>query len=153
METEELKTLESLQLLCSKKECCSRELMQKALRRLDGDEDAARRVVESLKSEGFCNDARYAGAFAREKSALTGWGPVKIKQALAAKGIPRDIAQAALEEIDEERSSERLTKLLAARWRALEGDPYARFKLLKYALSRGYEYEQVRERIEKLIKS
>ena len=37
-----------------------------------------------------------------------------------------------------------MRKLLDAKARSLEGDPQARFKLIKYALSRGYEYEDVK---------
>lgn len=139
------KVLDSLQALCSRQECCTSDLLGKAVRRLEGDRAAAEEVVSALVADGFADNRRYAAAFAREKASITGWGPVKIRQALAAKGISREEIEEALPEIDSERASAKLQKLLEGKWRTLEGDPYARFKLLKYALSRGYEYSAVED--------
>ena len=152
MEENAKKVLDWLQNLCSKKECCTSELLQKALRRLEGDKPAAEEVVGSLVQDGYADDFRYAAAFAREKSSLTGWGPVKIRQALAVKGISRSVIDAALDEIDEERAGAKLDKLLLTKWKTLEGDPYAKFKLLKYALSRGYDYDTVKDRVHEIIR-
>ncbi len=145
MDEKGLKVLDSLQNLCSKKECCSSEVFRKAFQRLEGDRKAAEEVVAALVKDSFVDDRRYAAAFAREKSALTGWGTIKIRQALLAKGISRSDIDEALPEIDSERAASRLRKLLEAKWKLLEGDPYSRFKLLKYALSRGYEYSEVED--------
>ena len=139
------KVLDALQNLCSKQECCTSDLLRKALRRLEGDRPAAEEVVASLVADGFADDRRYAAAFAREKSALTGWGTIKIRQALLAKGISRSDIDEALPEIDPERASAKLRKLLEAKWKLLDGEPYGRFKLLRYALSRGYEYSEVED--------
>ena len=139
------KALDALQALCSRQECCTTDLLRKAINRLDGDRRAAEEVVSSLVADGFADDGRYAAAFAREKSSITGWGPIKIRQARAAKGISREAIDKALPEIDPDRASEKLRKLLEHKWKTLEGDPYARFKLLRYALSRGYEYSAVED--------
>ena len=66
---------------------------------------------------------------------------------LATKGIKGEIADAALADIDEDSADARLERLLAAKARTLEGDPQARLKLIKYALSRGYEYSQVQKHL------
>lgn len=137
------KVYSSLSNLCSKQECCSRDIYRKALRKLDGDEQGAAEVVAELVREKYVDDFRYASAFAREKSSITGWGPVKIIYALAAKGIDRSIAQEALGEIDSDRADEKLLKVVTAKAKALEGDPQARLKLIKFALTRGYEYSQI----------
>ena len=86
------KVLSRLQMQCSKREYCSRDIMQKALKAMEGDAEAAGRILEELRKDRFVDDLRYAAAFAREKSRLTGWGPVKISFALAAKGIDRDLS-------------------------------------------------------------
>lgn len=142
------KVLASLQRLCSKQECCSSAVFDKALRKLEFDRDAAAEVLESLVADGFVDDSRYAAAFAREKAGITGWGPVKIRYALAAKGIRGTVVDDALGEIDCGSADTRLRKLLEARKASLEGDPQIRLKLIRFALSRGYEYEKV----EKLLK-
>ncbi|MBO4610886.1 MAG: RecX family transcriptional regulator [Bacteroidales bacterium] len=144
------KLLDRLQNLCAKQECCSADMLHKALKALDYDRAAAQEVVDALVSDGYVNDARYAAAFAREKSSITGWGPVKIKFALAAKGIKGETAQAALEEIDPNRADAKLRKLLENKWKTLKEDPQGKLKLIKFALSRGYEYEQIREVIEEI---
>lgn len=90
-----LKVLNMLQARCSRSECCSRDMRTKALKALDGDEEAAERIVASLVADKFVDDLRYASAFAREKSSLSGWGVQKISFALTGKGIDRQtIAQA-----------------------------------------------------------
>ena len=52
------------------------DIRRKALKALEGDGEAADRVVASLVKDKFVDDRRYAAAFAREKSALQWWGTV-----------------------------------------------------------------------------
>ena len=138
------KVLVSLQGRCVRREYCRAEMRQKALKALDGDEAAAVEVLDSLVEDGFVDDARYAGAFAREKAVLDGWGPVKIRYMLKAKGIGSADIDSALESIDAVAAAEKLDKLLAAKAKSLQGDPHARLKLIKYALSRGYNYDDIK---------
>lgn len=144
MDDRQKKILDRLENQCARRECCSSDVLRKATELLEGDEAAAREVLGSLTEGGFVDDSRYAAAFAREKSGITGWGPYKIRLALAAKRIPKELVDAALEEIDGSRAGQKLRRLLEAKWKTLEGDEAAKFKLLRYALSRGYEYEQIR---------
>ena len=143
MDEETKKVLSRLESLCSKSEYCISDVRTKALKALGGDSSRAAEVVESLLADAYVDEHRYAAAFAREKSSLTGWGPVKISFALRGKGIPQEVISGAMEEIDGEAADARLRRLLAAKAKTLEGDPQARLKLIKYALSRGYEYSQV----------
>ena len=137
------KLLERYERQCARMEYCSSDIRRKALKALGGDADAAEKIVASLVKDGFVDDRRYAGAFVREKSALQGWGEAKLRFMLAGKGISRDVIADALTEIDAEKASARLEKLLQAKARTLEGDPAFRLKLLKFGLSRGYSYDDV----------
>ena len=121
--------------------------MAKALKALEGDAALAGEVVASLVKERFVDDLRYAGAFASEKARLTGWGPVKIRFALRAKGIEQALIEEALDTVDIQAATGKLSKLLDAKAASLEGDPQKKFKLIKFALSRGYEYDQIRDYI------
>lgn len=144
MNTEQYaKVLSRLQDLCAKRECCSSEIFSKALSALDGDREKAAELLESLKADGYVSDFRYASAFAREKAALTGWGSVKISYMLAGKGIAKDVISKALEEIDEESADKKMMSLLEAKKRSLEGDPQIKLKLIRFGLSRGYEYDKI----------
>ena len=142
--------LNRLQKLCSKAEYCRADVYRKALKDLEGDAEAAGKVVEQLVTDKYVDDARYASAYAREKAGLQGWGPVKIRFQLRAKGVSDADIASALQEIEPEKADARLEKLLAAKARTLEGDPQFRLKLLKFALSRGYEYDTVEAVLKKI---
>ena len=142
--------LDKLEALCAKREYCVSDIRRKAIERLDGDRQAAEELVQSLIGNKFVDDARYASAFAREKSGLQGWGPIKIRFQLRAKGISDSIITEALSEIDCTKARTRLEKLLENKWRSLSDDPQGRLKLIKFALSRGYEYEDTEPLIKRI---
>ena len=142
--------INQFQAQCAKREYCAGDIRRKALEKLEWNREAAEEVVASLVADKFVDDARYASAFAREKSSLQGWGPVKIRFQLRAKGISDADICAALEEIDAEKASARLEKLLANKWHTLQDDPQGRLKLIKFALSRGYEYEEIESLIRQI---
>ena len=134
---EEKKVLERLQRQCARMEYCVSDIRRKALKALEGDAEAADRVVASLLKDKFVDDRRYAAAFAREKSALQGWGAVKIRFLLRGKGISDEIISEALAEIDADKAASKLDKLAADNYRLLKDDPQCKLKMLKALLSRG----------------
>ena len=150
---EEGKVLERLQRQCARAEYCPSDVYRKALRALDGDAEAAARIVASLVKDRFVDEARYASAFAREKSSLQGWGAVKIRFQLRGKGIPDEVIAEALREVDPEKAASRLDRLAAERYRRLQGDPQCRLKLLKNLLSRGYGYDEVEQAVSRVMKN
>ena len=147
---EEAKSLARLQRLCSRAEYCRSDVYRKALKDMEGDAAAAGRITDSLVQDRYVSDVRYASAFAREKASLQGWGPVKIRFQLRGKGISEADITAALQEIDAADASNKLERLLTAKARSLQGDPQFRLKLIKYALSRGYEYDAVETALERI---
>ena len=149
---EEKKVLERLQRQCARMEYCISDVRRKALKALEGDADAAERIVASLVRDCFVDDRRYAAAFAREKAALQGWGVVKIRFQLRGKGISDEIITEALQEIDPAKAASKLDKLAADRYRLLKDDPQCRLKLLKALLSRGYGYDEVEAAVKRVMK-
>ena len=141
------KVLDRLQAQCSKREYCVSEIRQKLFKALAGDTSRADEVLGSLLADRFVDDAWYASAFAREKAALTGWGPVKIRYSLRAKGIAPSTIDAAMMEIDAGKAKDKLDKLLENKRKSLEGDPQIKLKLIKFLLSRGYEYSDTQDLI------
>ncbi len=146
------KVLDRLQSQCVKREYCRSDIFRKALTALEGDRAAAERLVESLVADRFVDDVRYASAFAREKARLSGWGPVKISFALRGKGISRDAISEALGEIDPEEADRRMVSVLETKYRTLEGDPQEKFKLLRFGLTRGYDYEKIAPVVDEIMK-
>jgi regulatory protein len=111
-------------------------------------------VLAELIERRFIDDERYAAAYTREKVRTSGWGARKIALALAAKGISREIIATALgEHIDGEAQSARLEKYLERKLpRVKAASPWElRSKLTRYGLSLGYDYETVKEAVEKIV--
>ena len=153
MDEKAKKILSSLQAQCVKREYCVKDIRAKALKATEGDEALTDELVSSLVEDRFVDNLRYAGAFAREKSAISGWGPVKIAYALAAKGIDRETVREALGDTDEAASDRKMESVIAAKYRTLEGDPQVKLKLLRFALSRGYSYDQVKDSVDNIVKN
>ena len=137
------KILNNLRRQCSRREYCSKDVLAKAEKALEGNREEALKILQSLIEEKYVDDLRYAEAYARDKSSIAGWGEVKIRYMLSAKGIDRDTISKALEEIDVKKADDRLHKLLENKYRILKDDPQWRMKLLRFALGRGYSYDEV----------
>jgi len=58
-----------------------------------------------------------------------------------------------MSEIEEPKAARKLESVLAAKYRTLQGDPQCKLKLLKFALSRGYEYQEVSSILDLIIKN
>ena len=140
---DEAKVTDRMRNLCSRREYCSSDIMKKAAAALDGDEDMAAEIVSKLIDEKYIDDLRYASAFARDKSSISGWGEVKIRYMLSAKGIAR--------EVDDAKKVDRLEKLMENKARSLKGDAQARLKMLRFGMGRGYRYDEVAEVTDRII--
>ena len=130
--------------LCATRECCRSDIRRKLAVLPEAEAEA---VLETLCREGFVDDARYARAFARDKSSLQGWGSLKIKLALQRKAIDAQVINAALEEIDEKAAGDRMEQVLRAKWKTLAHEEDATRKqarFFRYALGRGYGYEEIK---------
>lgn len=147
------KILDNLRRQCSRREYCSSDILKKVEKALGGDTDQAAKVLETLVKEKYVDDLRYAEAFARDKSAIAGWGAVKIRYMLSSKGIEREKISMALEEIDPGKADDRLKKLIENKYKSLKDDPQCRLKLLRFALGRGYSYDEVSAVIDSLLRS
>jgi regulatory protein len=144
MDPETGRILNRLMRQCAAREYCCNDIRRK-LAALPSPEAAE--VLERLCREGYVDDARYARAFARDKSALQGWGNLKIKLALQRKGIGESAIAEALSEIDGAAATARLEQVLGAKWKTLQRETDARrreAKFFRYGLGRGYSYEEIK---------
>ncbi|MGN1210529.1 MAG: regulatory protein RecX [Candidatus Cryptobacteroides sp.] len=142
---------------CSRREMCSGDILSKAaeaLAKAGEDEEciaaSAGEILTELKKDGYVDDLRYACAFVRDKSALTGWGCIKIRFALQAKKIEREIIDEALLSADPSRSKEKMTRLAEAKAHSLVDDPAMKLKLLRFLLGRGYSYQEAAPVVEQI---
>lgn len=141
---EKEKLLGRMMRLCAGRECCRSDLRRK----LDTLPPAeAEDVLDTLCREGYLDDARYARAFARDKSALQGWGSRRIQLALQKKQIDAADIAAALSSIDAPAAEARMEQVLGAKWKTLarEEDPARKqAKFFRYGLGRGYGYDEIK---------
>lgn len=142
-EQDMIRLTDRLRRLCSRREYCSSDILKKAAAALEGNTEGAQKILDILVSEKYVDDLRYASAYAREKAMISGWGEVKIRYMLSSKRIDRTLIDRALAEIDSDKADSRLQKLLENKARTLKADPQIRLKLLRFALGRGYQYDDV----------
>jgi regulatory protein len=128
-----------------RKERATAELADWLRRRGYGDRevDAA---IAGLVEAGELDDERFARAYAEDKRTLRGWGSERIREGLAARGIPEPLIEAALADESEADQAARAGALLAARDRPLADDA-DRARALGFLTRRGYDYDIAHEAI------
>ena len=144
--------LSSLMRLCARAERSSGDA--KRLMATWGVEESERAgVLQRLIKERFIDDERYAEAFVREKSRLSGWGEYKIRTALQRKGIATDIIKTALQQLTPEQNRERLTERLTRKLRTVKysSNYDLKNKLVRYGLSLGFTMDEVIQCVEPLL--
>lgn len=143
--------LQSLMRLCSRAEKSSGDALR-LMHRWGVPEAEQQGVLDKLITQRFIDDRRYAEAYVREKSQLSGWGTRKIAMQLRQKGVDKDIITEVLAALDDDdmrqRLRERLERKLRTTKAATEYD--LRGKLLRHALSAGYDYDITVEIIDEL---
>ena len=72
--------------------------MRAHLHRRGIDDGVARAAVDELGAQGYLDDGRFAHLFVQDKRHLEQWGNDRIRRALLGRGIPEDVADAALSE-------------------------------------------------------
>lgn len=168
--------LDRMRMLCSRREYASSEMFRKisaSLARscpeMEEDESArlAAEAVASLIKDRYVDDMRYACAFARDKAVISGWGTLKIRRALAVKGLGKDVIDDALAAVDLHESSDKMEKVLKTKFMSLRSSlsrksgklsseklpmkQDLRMRLLRFAAGRGYGYEEAAPVVERLI--
>lgn len=141
----DVKILNALMRACSLGELCTYDVVRRLERRAAVDGGA---ILAKLKEDGYVDDARYAGAFARDKSALAGWGPARIRTALRLKGIDESLIGEALNSVDSDVAEKKMRTVLENKWKTLsrqEDGSKKQAKFIRFALSRGYSYTQAIE--------
>ena len=141
------KALDKMRRLCSRREYCVSDIRTKLMKELEGDAQKVETALNKLIEDRYVDDLRYATVYARDKASISGWGATKIRYMLSAKGVAKDVISEALNEVDESKATSRLEKLLEHKYKSLKDDPQWKIKLLRFALGRGYSYDEVSDQI------
>ena len=136
----------TLAALCAQAEHCQYEMVEK-MRRWELDDEAQARVMQRLVSERYVDDERYARAFVKDKVRYNKWGRRKVEQALWQKHIDEDIRQQVLDEVDDDEYLSVLKPLLQQKRRSTKAanDYELNQKLVRFAVSRGFTYDIIRQ--------
>ncbi|MCC8088926.1 MAG: RecX family transcriptional regulator [Rikenellaceae bacterium] len=145
--------LKKLMDRCARAEICISDA-KRSLANWGVDHENHDGLIEILVREKFIDENRYAEAYVRDKLNFSRWGVNKIRDALYNKRIPKDIINTAMELVEPEKMRDKLIYDLKRKNSSInDEDPYKKKdKLLKFGISRGYEYELVKGLIETIIK-
>lgn len=132
--------------LCSKAEKCVSDIQAK-LNEWGVEHSDSRKIIATLIVEKFIDEERYARYFVRDKFRFNQWGRIKIVFMLKSKNIPSPLIDEALFEIDDEAYHELLQKLLKEKSKKTKfiNEYDKKGKLIRFAQSRGFEYEDITE--------
>lgn len=138
-----------LTALCAQAEHCQHEMLEK-MKKWELADEAQARVMERLIKERYVDDERYARAFVMDKIRYNKWGRRKVEQALWMKRIDKGIQERVLSEVDDEEYVSALRPLLKQKQRSAKAasDYELRQKLIRFALSRGFGFDIIRQCID-----
>lgn len=142
--------LSRLELLCSRSEQCSGDLMKKLVAWQVPSREASE-IMRRLREGRFVDDGRFARAYARDKMLFSGWGRYKIMRGLMVKRVEHQLIEEAIGELDAGEYEATALRVLRAKARTIkEGNTYeGRTKLFRAGASRGFETELLSRLIRK----
>ena len=128
---------------CATAEHCSYEVRLK-LQQWGATDEQIEHIIAHLQAERFVDELRYCQAFVHDKLLYQGWGRMKMRAQLQAKHLSTAAIEQALNEIDRDTYMSVLTRVLATKKRSIKSaDPQAREKLIRFAMQRGFIYDEI----------
>ena len=123
----------------------------------DYDSKLIDEVIEDLNKQGYLDDKEFIREFLAEKSKAKSWSSRRIKSELIKKGIAIKLIDETLNDQPEEIEKENLHKLAQKKYeqlikRNLEPKEL-KVKLTTFLLSKGFEYDLVREIFSNIVKN
>lgn len=146
------KALNKAQRYCAGQERCESQVQTRLLA-WGTPPGSIAAILESLKSDGYLSNHRFAHLYARSKFNQLGWGKIKIARMMGSLGISKELIASAMNALDESGYHEKIEVLLRKKLATLKEETPAvqrKQKLLLFGLSRGFEKSQVFEVLRKL---
>ena len=141
--------LARLTALCAGAEHCTGEMIDK-MTKWEISEEAQARIMEHLVKNKYIDDERFCRAFVHDKMEYNHWGRRKIEQALYVKHVDKAIQKTVLDEIPDEDFIDILRPLIVQKRRQTRANSEyeMNMKLMRFAASRGFTIEQIRQCID-----
>lgn len=134
----------------------TRRQLEDKLRDRGCEPQVAARVLDRMSEVGLVDDEAYTEMFVRSRQETKGLAAGALRHELRQKGVPDEVVDAALEEIDPEREKEQARALVARRMRSMRGlDREVQTRRLASFLARkgygpGVAYQVIREALDGL---
>ncbi len=110
------------------------------------------RVIDLLEKYEYINDESFAKAYSSDKFKFKGWSNKRIRFELRKKGVSESIITKVLEESDFDNSSA-IEKLLLKRLKGkTDIDFKEKQKQFNYLASKGYEFEDINDVMNRVLK-
>lgn len=111
-------------------------------------------IIAELISQNYLSEERFAKTYAGGKFRMKNWGRMKIKQELHRRGLSEYSIDKGMREIGDKAYQESLKELLTKKKTMLERSETDKYKLkqklVRFALSKGYESELIWKMIEEM---
>ncbi|UCH09648.1 MAG: regulatory protein RecX [Fidelibacterota bacterium] len=130
----------------------TRELRQR-LRRKGFSSERVDEVIAYLQDNGYQSDEEFARLYAREKWTSSGWGPARVRQALAEKGIETGLREQVIDEVyGGQDLMETVLVLARKKWAGMRDLPVTtrRRRLTGFLQRRGYSWEIINNIVNRL---
>lgn len=139
---DEKEALLRLANICAKQEKSPNDILKK-LNSWGFKYDEAKIILVKLQNNDLTNNLRFAKAFVHDKLHFNKWGKRKLAFMLSQKGIPQNIITSALDSIEFNDYEKIISEELSKKQKNLKGNSprETEIKLLKFAESRGYEFD------------
>lgn len=98
-------------------------------------------ALDSLREQGYLDDARFARQFAEDKQLLEEWGADRIERRLATLGVAPEIVREVVGARGREGEVEAAIALLRRRFPALDDDPREQRRAVGVLVRKGYDGE------------
>lgn len=137
--------------LCAGAEQSAADIRSKILKQGFSTEEAER-MIAYLQRNRYLDDERYARAYAVDKVRFSGWGRMKVRMGLRAKGMADSVIVQALEYIPEADYEETIGKVMRSKAKGLDiTEVKDRQKLYRQMAARGFESQMIITEMRKLM--
>lgn len=152
MKYSESQALAKIAAYCSKAERAESDVRRK-LSMWELDAESVEQIIARLKKENYLNEERFCRCFIKDKLLLNKWGKVKIVFELRKKQITEQSISRCFEEFETDDFEELLLSVLKSKLRTVKAknDYDKKNKLIRFALGRGYSYEQIQRCLPKIL--
>ncbi|PLX09161.1 MAG: RecX family transcriptional regulator [Marinilabiliales bacterium] len=139
--------------ICSRSEKCSFDIKQ-YLSKFEISELEIDKIINILIKEKYIDDSRYTQFYVNDKLKFNKWGKIKIRYSLNQKGISTAIINQSLNKIDEHLYLETLKNIILHKNKGLNkrNNIHAKAALVRFASSRGFEYDLIMKIVNELYK-